>query len=145
MISWEVFFPDRARAAARDGGTVLLNPTNGASFRGTLVQTQQVLNHKHLGWSALRATAGIAARHLANGQTNFVKMLWKFGSVYNAKRQYGDHFKPVTYAMQPPPAVSSVRPRARDLFIHMQASDTPHERIMESIRLFGTHVIPEHR
>jgi apolipoprotein N-acyltransferase len=42
VISWEVFFPDRARAAPRDGGTVLLNPTNGASFRGTLVQTQQV-------------------------------------------------------------------------------------------------------
>ena len=31
------------------------------------------------------------------------------------------------------------------LIIHMQASDTPHERIMESIRLFGTHVIPEYR
>jgi apolipoprotein N-acyltransferase len=42
VISWEVFFPDRARAGARDGATVVLNPTNGASFRGTLVQTQQV-------------------------------------------------------------------------------------------------------
>jgi alkanesulfonate monooxygenase SsuD/methylene tetrahydromethanopterin reductase-like flavin-dependent oxidoreductase (luciferase family) len=30
------------------------------------------------------------------------------------------------------------------LIIHMQASDVPHERIMESIRLFGTHVIPEY-
>ena len=30
-------------------------------FYGELVKTQQVLNRKHLGWAALRATAGIAA------------------------------------------------------------------------------------
>jgi alkanesulfonate monooxygenase SsuD/methylene tetrahydromethanopterin reductase-like flavin-dependent oxidoreductase (luciferase family) len=30
------------------------------------------------------------------------------------------------------------------LIIHMQASGIPHERIMESIRMFGTHVIPEY-
>lgn len=42
VISWEVFFPDRGRDAIGNGGQVLLNPTNGASFTGTLVQTQQV-------------------------------------------------------------------------------------------------------
>jgi alkanesulfonate monooxygenase SsuD/methylene tetrahydromethanopterin reductase-like flavin-dependent oxidoreductase (luciferase family) len=31
------------------------------------------------------------------------------------------------------------------LIIHMQPSGLPHEKIMESIRLFGTHVIPEYR
>jgi len=41
-ISWEVFFGRRARASVRDGATVLLNPTNGSSFTGTFVQTQQV-------------------------------------------------------------------------------------------------------
>jgi apolipoprotein N-acyltransferase len=40
--SWEIFFPDRTRAAVRSGGEILLNPTNGASFRGSIVQTQQV-------------------------------------------------------------------------------------------------------
>ena len=40
--SWEIFFPDRTRAAISDGGEVLLNPTNGASFHGSIVQTQQV-------------------------------------------------------------------------------------------------------
>jgi len=30
------------------------------------------------------------------------------------------------------------------LIIHMQASGMPHARIMESIRMFGTHVIPEY-
>lgn len=45
-ISWEVFFGERARAAMRDGGQLLLNPTNGSSYRGTLVQTQQVANSR---------------------------------------------------------------------------------------------------
>jgi apolipoprotein N-acyltransferase len=42
VISWEVFFPDRARAAIRQGGQVLLNPTNGASFHGSIIQSQQI-------------------------------------------------------------------------------------------------------
>lgn len=42
VISWEVFFEARARAAIRDGGQILLNPTNGSTYTGTLVQTQQV-------------------------------------------------------------------------------------------------------
>jgi apolipoprotein N-acyltransferase len=44
--SWEIFFPDRARAAVRDGGEVLLNPTNGASFHGSIVQTQQIASSR---------------------------------------------------------------------------------------------------
>jgi apolipoprotein N-acyltransferase len=42
VISREVFFGDRARAAIRDGGQILLNPTNGSTYTLTLVQTQQV-------------------------------------------------------------------------------------------------------
>jgi apolipoprotein N-acyltransferase len=44
MISWEVFFAGRGRAA-RDGA-ILLNPTNGASYTGTILQTQQVASSK---------------------------------------------------------------------------------------------------
>jgi apolipoprotein N-acyltransferase len=46
VISWEVFFPDRARDAIGNGGQVLLNPTNGSSFTGTQVQTQQVASSR---------------------------------------------------------------------------------------------------
>ena len=46
MISWEVFFSDRAREAAGNGAEVLLNPTNGASFTGTQVQSQQVASSR---------------------------------------------------------------------------------------------------
>jgi apolipoprotein N-acyltransferase len=49
VISWEVFFADRARDAIGNGGQLLINPTNGASFEGRLVQAQQ------LGSSRLRA------------------------------------------------------------------------------------------
>lgn len=46
VISWEVFFPDRARDAIGNGGQLLLNPTNGSSFSGTQVQTQQVASSR---------------------------------------------------------------------------------------------------
>jgi apolipoprotein N-acyltransferase len=42
VVSWEVWFGDRARDAIGHGGRVLLNPTNGSSFSGTVVQTQQI-------------------------------------------------------------------------------------------------------
>jgi apolipoprotein N-acyltransferase len=45
-ISWEVFFADRTRAAALDGGEVLLNPTNGSSYWLTQVQTQQIASSR---------------------------------------------------------------------------------------------------
>ena len=41
-ISWEVFFDHRARSAIRDGGQLLLNPTNGSSYWLTVLQSQQV-------------------------------------------------------------------------------------------------------
>lgn len=72
-------------------------------FYEELVKTQQVLNMKHLGWALLKSTAHIAAGHLLRGQTNFVKMLWKFNSVYNPKLQLADHQQPVKYEMALPP------------------------------------------
>jgi hopanoid C-3 methylase HpnR len=70
-----------------------------AEFYEELVSTQQILNRKHLGWAALRSTAGLAVRHLLRGQTNFVKMLWKFNSVYDPKLQLADHRRPARYEM----------------------------------------------
>ena len=46
MISWEVFFGGRARDGVSHGGTVLLNPTNGSSYTGTVLQTQQVASSR---------------------------------------------------------------------------------------------------
>jgi apolipoprotein N-acyltransferase len=45
-ISWEIFFPDRTREGVEAGARLVLNPTNGASFTGTIVQTQQVASSR---------------------------------------------------------------------------------------------------
>lgn len=45
-ISWEVFFGHRARAAVEAGGQLIYNPTNGSTYTGTFVQTQQVASSR---------------------------------------------------------------------------------------------------
>ncbi len=109
-------------------------------FYEELVKTQQVLNMKHLGWSALKHTATTAAGHLLRGQTNFVKMLWKFNSVYNPKLQLSDHQRPVKYQMALPPAPKeTVNPKL--LYIHHadgrrgRAIDDATEQFVDSTRM----------
>lgn len=46
VISWEVFFGHRARSGVRAGGQLLYNPTNGSTYTGTFVQTQQVASSR---------------------------------------------------------------------------------------------------
>ncbi|WP_296655129.1 hopanoid C-3 methylase HpnR [Paraburkholderia sp.] len=75
-------------------------------FYAELVRTQQVLNRKHLGWVALRRASRQAARLLLHGQTNFVRMLWRFNSVFDPNLQLADHARTVRYAMTPPPRIS---------------------------------------
>jgi len=86
-------------------------------FYGELVRTQQVLNTKHLGFAALRQTALLTARLLLRGQTNFIRMLWRFNSVYNPERQLADHRQPVRYAMRVPRAGANGNGASRDLYI----------------------------
>src|ERR1700704_3337922 len=59
-------------------------------FYEELGRTQGVLSRKHLGVSALRGAISTIVPLLLRGQTNFVKSIWKFNSVYNPDRQYGD-------------------------------------------------------
>jgi apolipoprotein N-acyltransferase len=42
VISYEVFFSERARAAIRAGGELLLVPTNASSFKGRQVPAQEL-------------------------------------------------------------------------------------------------------
>jgi apolipoprotein N-acyltransferase len=46
VISWEVFFGGRAREGVALESQLILNPTNGASYTGTIVQTQQVASSR---------------------------------------------------------------------------------------------------
>ncbi|MGH7914724.1 MAG: hopanoid C-3 methylase HpnR [Candidatus Binataceae bacterium] len=68
-------------------------------FYEELIKTQSILNRKHLGFKGLRSAGAAALRLLMQGQTNFIRMLWKFNKVYNSERQYADHFREVSYAM----------------------------------------------
>ncbi len=109
-------------------------------FYAELVNTQRVMNMKHLGWTALKATAGIATRLLLRGQTNFVKMLWKFNGVYNDKLLLADHALPATYEMSPPPPASPTID-AKSLYVHApkgrrgRAIDDDTERFVEETRM----------
>ncbi len=72
-------------------------------FYAELVKTQQVLNRKHLGFSAIRQTLWTTVKLLLRGQTNFLRMIWKFNSVFNPALQMGDHARPVRYELPPRP------------------------------------------
>src|SRR5262249_46809022 len=109
-------------------------------FYGELVRTQRVLNMKHLGmkqlWGMTREVAGLLAR----GQTNFIKMLFKFNSVYDPELQLADHDRPVRYEMSLPPA-----PRAKvdpiTLYVHKSQGrrgreiDSATEQFVEDTRM----------
>lgn len=91
-------------------------------FYEELVKTQKVLSRKHLGFSALWKTFGVSLALLWQGQTNFLRMLWKFNKVYNPQRQYQDHQREVVYTLDPPyggPEMS--KPTSHQLYVHLPA------------------------
>jgi hopanoid C-3 methylase HpnR len=88
------------------------------TFYRELNKTQAVLARKHLGVSAVVQTAGIMARQLAHGQTNFARMIWKFNSVYNAERQLADHSEPVHYELPVPDQHAVGLRDRRELYVH---------------------------
>jgi apolipoprotein N-acyltransferase len=72
VISWEVFFAGRAREGVKAGAEAILNPTNGASYTGTIVQTQQVASSRLRAietgrWVVQAAPTGFTAIVNANG------------------------------------------------------------------------------
>jgi apolipoprotein N-acyltransferase len=78
-ISWEIFFPDRIREGVEDGGRVVLNPTNGASFTGTIVQTQQVASSRMRAIESGRWVAQVAP-------TGFTAVIDDDGNVLDRSR-----------------------------------------------------------
>jgi hopanoid C-3 methylase HpnR len=94
-------------------------------------------HRKHLG--AKRCTAKNVAR-LLYSQTSFLKMLFKFNSVYDPKLQLADHERPVRYEISLPP-----EPRATidptTLYVHKgqgrrgREIDNATERFVEDTRM----------
>ena len=120
--------------------TVLPTKLPLADFYAELVKTQQVLNTKHLGISQLMSVMGLVGERLVRGQTNFLKMLLKFNSVYDPKLQLADHERPVQYQIALPPDHSEkIDPKS--LYIHKprgrkgRAIDDSTEAFVEQTRM----------
>ena len=122
----EIWFTEARRLTSRDyrlfdvAHAVLPTRMPLDKFYAELVKTQEILNRKHLGWGAIPKYGFPAVRALMRGQTNYVKMLWKFAKVVNENRQYADHQRPVKYEMRPPKA-AVLKPNPAELFVHMPA------------------------
>lgn len=78
-ISWEIFFPDRTREGVEAGGRLVLNPTNGSSFTGTIVQTQQVASSRMRAIETGRWVAQVAP-------TGFTAVIDERGNVIERSR-----------------------------------------------------------
>lgn len=87
------------------------------AFYEELVKTQEIINRKFMGWKTAVAVSKILAGQLMRGQTNFLRMLFKFSKTYNVERFYGDHFKEVTYAMRRPSEYAKMA-MPQDLLLH---------------------------
>lgn len=122
----ESWLTDRRRLITRDyrlfdvQHVVLPTRLPLEEFYREFVRTQEVLSRKHLGPRALWSAFGSAAALLARGQTNFLRMLWKFGSVYSCERLYQDHQRRVDYRIRLPERDGQEMggPRSSGLYVH---------------------------
>jgi hopanoid C-3 methylase len=87
-------------------------------FYAELVKTQEIINRKFMGWRTAVALSRILAGQLARGQTNFLKMLFRFSKAYNVDRFYADHFKEVKYSMRRPSEYKQ-KMKPQDLLVHL--------------------------
>src|SRR5438105_4206777 len=106
-------------------------------------------DREHIDWHDIRGVAGISARLLMRGQTNFVKSLFKLNSVYRPEVLLADHMKPVKYEIPlPPPAPSGESAKVpvggRSLYVHAprgragRAIDAATERFVDETRMGAT-------
>ncbi len=93
-------------------------------FYAELVKTQAIINQKFMGWRTAVAVSKILAGQLARGQTNFLRMLFKFSSVYNADKFTADHAKPVKYRTRRPDEYPG-KVKVSDLLVHLKVNALP--------------------
>ena len=114
-----------------------------AEFYRELLHTQRVLYHKHMTWWTAPVLAGVLARNLLRGQTNFMRGIMNYNKVYNAEKMLSDHARPVHYELPLPPRapVDSRDAKASQLYIHAprgragRSIDDSTERFVEATRM----------
>jgi hopanoid C-3 methylase len=111
-------------------------------FYYELVRTQQAFYRKHIGWRRVMKTAGILARQLAHGQTNFLNSLFHIERVFRPDLLLADHALPVQYEIPLPRPVTA--PAKNSLYIHPprgrkgRAIDAATERFVDATRMGTT-------
>jgi magnesium-protoporphyrin IX monomethyl ester (oxidative) cyclase len=112
-----------------------------AEFYAELIETQRILARKHLSWRAARTVARTSARLLMRGQTNFVRSLFKFNSVFDPALMLADHERPVRYEIPLPPPATRTGVKPNGLYIHAprgrasRAIDEKAERFVDETRM----------
>ena len=92
-----------------------------ATFYRELLHTQRVLYSKHMNWWTAPMLAGVLARNLVRGQTNFIRGIMNYNKVYNTEKMLADHARPVHYELPLPPLPSATNgqaAKASHLYIH---------------------------
>jgi hopanoid C-3 methylase HpnR len=89
-------------------------------FYEEFTRTEMVLFRKHLNKANLYGAMKKVVWCLAHGQTNFARSTLNFRSLPNPRRRYADHFRKVSYTLQPPvrSPVSGMSPPTEGLYIH---------------------------
>ena len=114
-----------------------------AAFYRELLRTQRVLYRKHMAWWTMPAFAGVLARLLLRGQTNFLRGIMNYSKVYNAEKMLADHAQPVHYELPLPPrsATDGRDAKSSQLYIHAprgragRSIDDSTERFVEATRM----------
>ena len=87
--------------------------------------------------------AGVLARNLLRGQTNFMRGIMNYNKVYNAEKMLSDHARPVHYELPLPPRPSGDgrTAKAAQLYIHAprgragRSIDDSTEHFVEATRM----------
>jgi len=114
-----------------------------AAFYRELLRTQRVLYSKHMAWWTAPLVAGVLARNLIRGRTNFIRSIMNYSKVYNVEKMLADHAQPVHYELPLPPrsATDGRDAKSSQLYIHAprgragRSIDDSTERFVETTRM----------
>jgi hypothetical protein len=96
-----------------------------------------------MAWWTAPMVAGVLARNLVRGRTNFIRSIMNYSKVYNVEKMLADHAQPVHYELPLPPrsATDGRDAKSSQLYIHAprgragRSIDDSTERFVEATRM----------
>jgi len=111
-------------------------------FYDELLTTQRVLYRKHLNWRTAPGAVRVALALLMRGQTNFVRGMLRYPSVYRLDKLMADHAQSSHYEMPlPPPTRPESVAKTASLYVHAPRGranrqvDQATERFVDATRM----------